>query len=65
MNPNNNNTELNRIEPNYDLKELKTDVNNFLYTKLPDKTTLNEMEDLSCKINDLIFEFIESFENKI
>jgi len=47
-----------QYKSDYDLNELKTDINNFLYTKLPEKTTLIKMENLGCKIHNLISDFI-------
>jgi hypothetical protein len=38
------------------INDLKPDINNFLYSRLPTTLTLGEMEFLACKIHDLIWE---------
>ena len=37
-----------------DISELKMEVNEFLYGRLPDGTTLKEMEDVASKVYGLI-----------
>lgn len=38
------------------LEKLKIDINEFLWTRLPSKTTLGRAEDMACVIHDAIFE---------
>jgi len=52
----------NRLQPENDFKDmrnLKSEINNFLWRNLPMKTTLREAEILACKIFALIQDYIE------
>jgi hypothetical protein len=37
------------------IRELKSEVNEFLFPRLPDCCTLKEMEDLACEIHQAIY----------
>lgn len=37
-------------------RELKSEINEFLFQRLPDSTTLKEMEELACEIHNKIYE---------
>jgi hypothetical protein len=41
------------------LHDLKSDLNDFLYSRVPETMTMKQFEDLSVKIHDMI---LESFE---
>jgi hypothetical protein len=43
-------------------RELKSEVNEFLFQRLPDSCTLKEMEELACEIHDKIYAMWDKFD---
>ena len=43
----------------FDNETLKCDINNFLFTRVPETLTVGQLEKMACSVYDLIFESFE------